>query len=328
MTKKTIRVAVTGAAGQIGYALLFRMASGEMFGPDVKIELSLLELEQALPALQGVVMELEDCAYPTLKGVSVFSDARKAFQGADWAFLVGSIPRKAGMERKDLLTINGKIFVEQGRALEESANTDCKILVVGNPCNTNAYIAKTIAKRLPAKNFFALMMLDQNRAVAHLAYKAGVAVEEVKKVIVWGNHSATQYPDFQNGTIAGQPIEKAISDRRWLENDFMEKIQKRGAEIIQKRGVSSAASAAQAIIDTVKKLAAQETAQDPFSVAVVSDGSYGIDEGLIFGFPVEIKGRGWQIQPGHSLDVFARQKVKITLDELRMEQQTVKEIIK
>jgi malate dehydrogenase len=325
--KKTIRVAVTGAAGQIGYALIFRLASGEMFGRDTEIELNLLELEHALPALSGVQMELDDCAFPWVKAIKISSDPRVAFEGIDWALLVGSVPRKAGMERKDLLTINGKIFIEQGKALDDVAKPKCKVLVVGNPCNTNAYIAKTVAKKIPPHHFFALMMLDQNRAVAQLAQKAGVNVSAVKNVIVWGNHSATQYPDFLNGTISGSPIEQFIKDRNWLETEFIEKIQKRGAEIIQKRGVSSAGSAAQAIIDTVRKVSNLDKIQEPFSLGMVSDGSYGIDEGLIFGFPVRSDGKIWKIEKGYKFDDFAKKKIATTEEELKTERMIVQSLL-
>lgn len=325
--KKTVRVAVTGAAGQIGYALLFRIASGEMFGRDTEIELHLLELEQALPALSGVCMEIEDGAFPRVKAIKISSDPRVVFDGADWALLVGSVPRKAGMERKDLLTINGKIFVEQGKALDAVAKKDCKVLVVGNPCNTNAFIAKMSAKTIPAKNFFALMMLDQNRARAQLARKAGVNISAVNNVIVWGNHSATQYPDFLNGTINEAPIEQVIKDRKWLETEFLEKIQKRGAEIIQKRGVSSAGSAAQAILDTVRKVENLDKSEETFSLGVVSDGSYGIEEGLIFGFPVKSNGKTWKIEQGYKIDDFAKKKMAITEEELKTERDIVRQIL-
>jgi len=325
--RKSVRVAVTGAAGQIGYALLFRLASGEVFGPDTDVHLNLLELEQALPALSGVAMELEDGAFPLLKSVTTSSLAREAFRDADWALLVGSVPRKAGMERKDLLTINGKIFVDQGRALDEVAQKHCKVLIVGNPCNTNAYIAKESCRRIPPQNFFALMMLDQNRAVAQLAQKAGVGVGAVKNVIVFGNHSATQYPDFLNGTIESRPILEVITDRGWLETIFIEKVQKRGAEIIQKRGLSSAASAAQAIVQSVRKIENGDSSKEPFSLAAVSDGSYGVDAGLVFGFPVVVSGGVAQIIRDYRLDDFSREKIARTLNELREERAVVRETI-
>ena len=254
MANKSLRVTVTGPAGQIGYALLFRIASGQMFGDDTEIHLSLLELESSLPALKGVTMELQDCAAPLLKSITQTSDPNVAFKDADWALLIGSIPRKAGMERGDLLKVNGKIFIEQGRAISGNAKPTCKVLVVGNPCNTNAYIAKRSAKNIPEKNFFAMTMLDQNRAVAQMAEKAGANVTEVQHVAIWGNHSSTQYPDFYNALINGKPATEVIKDEQWLKTTFIETVQKRGAEIIKSRGLSSAASAANAVIDTVRAL--------------------------------------------------------------------------
>lgn len=325
---RIIKVAVTGAAGQIGYALLFRIASGGMFGPGTKVELSLLELEGALGALQGVVMELEDCAFPLLKKVTVTADPIVAFADADWALLVGSIPRKAGMERGDLLKVNAGVFVQQGHALSESANKSCKVLVVGNPCNTNAFIAKECAKRLEPRNFFAMTMLDQNRAVAQLAMKAGVGPEEVSSLAIWGNHSATQFPDFFHARIKGQPAPEMIKDDLWLQGAFIETVQKRGAEIIKARGFSSAASAANAIIESVKAVE-NPTPQGTYSsLAVVSDGSYGISAGLVFGFPIRSDGTDWQIVKNIEHSDFAREKIKTTLQELNEECQQVKGIIR
>ena len=327
MTKNRIKVAITGAAGQIGYALIFRIAAGEMFGKETEIDLNLLELAAALPALLGVVMELEDCAFPLLKSVAITSDAATAFKDADWALLVGSVPRKAGMERGDLLKINGGIFIQQGQALSSFAKKDCKILVVGNPCNTNAYIAKTAAKNIPPENFFAMTMLDQNRAVAQLAQKAQAPTTDVKNVAIWGNHSATQYPDFYNAVIQGRPVTAVISDEQWLKTAFLETVQKRGAEIIKARGFSSAASAANAVMDTVRNLISPTKNGEFFSVAVSSDESYSIPAGLMFGFPVRSDGKKWEIVKGLSLADFAKEKIAVTLKELEEEREAVKGLL-
>ena len=318
-----VKVAVTGAAGQIGYALLFRIASGSMFGATIPVELSLLELEGALPALKGVVMELEDCAFPLLKNVTISSDPVVAFKDCDWALLIGSVPRKAGMERGDLLKINAGVFLTQGRALAQSAKADCKVLVVGNPCNTNAFIARECAKKLDPRNFFAMTMLDQNRAVVQLALKAGVGVDAVSNVAIWGNHSATQFPDFRHALVGGRPAEAVIRDDDWLKGPFIDIVQKRGAQVIQARGMSSAASAANAVVDTVRSLGTPTPAGRFFSVAVTSDGSYGVTPGLVFGFPVRSNGRDWQIVPGITHDAFARDKINVTLNELSAEKEQV-----
>lgn len=320
---KSVRVAVTGAAGQIGYALLFRIASGEMFGKETKVHLNLLELEQALPALEGVKMELDDCAFPLLESITTTSDMNVAFKDIDWALLVGSVPRKAGMERGDLLNINGGIFTKQGKALDENAKESCKVLVVGNPCNTNALIAKSVCKRLSSKNFFAMTMLDQKRAVSQLAEKAGIHNTAVKNVAIWGNHSATQYPDFYNATINGKKANEVISDEAWLKDDFLKTVQQRGAAIIKARGLSSAASAANAAIETVKEIVNPTPAGEWFSVAVESDGSYGIPEGLMFGFPVKSNGETWEIVQGLTHNDFANEKVQATLKELLEEKEAV-----
>lgn len=322
-----IKVAVTGAAGQIGYALVFRIASGEMFGPNTEVELSLLELEAALPALSGVVMELEDCAFPLLKSVTATADLNVAFKDADWALLVGSVPRKAGMERADLLKINGGIFIAQGKALDASAKPSCRVLVIGNPCNTNAFIAKSVVKNIPAQNFFAMTMLDQNRATAQLAQKAAAGVSAVKKIAVWGNHSPTMYPDFENAAIGGKPLLQVIHDEAWLKNTFLDTVQKRGAAIIKARGASSAASAANAVIDTVKNLTRPTPAGDFFSVAVNSDGSYGFEKGLMFSYPVRTDGKKWEIVQGLSHSAFAKEKLKATEDELKSERDAVKQLL-
>lgn len=328
MSKQSVRVAVTGAAGQIGYALLFRLASGEVFGADVQVHLQLLELTHALNALEGVRMELEDCAFPNLASITCTDQAEVAFKDADWALLVGSVPRKDGMERKDLLNINGGIFIGQGKAIDAHASENCKILVVGNPCNTNAWIAKAVSKRIPAKNFFAMTMLDQNRAASQLANKAGAHVSEVKNVVIWGNHSATQYPNFFDGSVQGEAITAKIQDANWLKEDFIKTVQQRGAAIIKARGASSAASAANAAIDTVKNLINPTPAGEYFSVAVSSDGSYDIPEGLMFSFPIRSDGENWEIVQGIELNDFSQEKVNATKQELLDEQAAVQELVK
>jgi malate dehydrogenase len=323
---KRVKVAVTGAAGQIGYALLFRIAAGEMFGNDTQVDLSLLELEKALPALAGVVMELDDCAFGLLNSVSISADPGTAFKNIDWALLVGSVPRKEGMERGDLLKINGSVFTVQGQALSTHAKPDCKVLVVGNPCNTNAFIAKSVCKNIPAKNFFAMTMLDEKRARAQLAQKASVAVNQVKNIAIWGNHSATQYPDFYNATINGRPVTERITDEAWLKGAFIETVQKRGAAIIKARGFSSAASAANAVIDTVRNILTPTPAGEFFSAAVSSDGSYGVEPGIMFGFPLRSNGSECSIVTGLKHNEFAQTKIKATLDELLAEKEAVKHL--
>lgn len=321
-----IKVAVTGAAGQIGYSLLFRIASGEMFGPQTAVDLSLIEVPEALSAAAGVIMELQDCAFPLLKNVYATDCLKDGFDGVDWALLVGSVPRKAGMERNDLLKINGGIFIEQGKALDVSAKKTCKVLVVGNPCNTNAFILKTACQRISGKNIFAMTLLDQNRAAAQLALKAGLGVEAVSHIAVWGNHSATQYPDFYHARIQGRPALDMIQDERWLQEDFVAAVQKRGAAVIEARGRSSAASAANAIVGTVQKIIHPTPEGEFFSLAVSSDGSYGIEEGLIFSFPVRSDGKTWQIVQGLTLNDFAKKKIASTAAELRMERDAVQKI--
>lgn len=321
---KSVRVAVTGSAGQIGYALLFRIASGQMFGSDTEVHLQLLELEAALPSLQGVIMELDDCAFPLLASVSATADPAVAFKDVDWALLVGSVPRKAGMERGDLLKINGKIFIGQGKALSENAKPTCKVFVVGNPCNTNAYIAKHSAKNIPAQNFFAMTMLDQNRAITQLAKKAGVPTAAVSNVAIWGNHSATQFPDFYHATISGKPVVDVIRDEAWLKTTFIETVQKRGAEVIKARGASSAASAANAVVDTVRNLITPTPPGQYFSVAVSSDGSYGIEKGVMFSFPIRSNGQGkWEIVQGLNQSEFSKEKIATTYAELISEKEIV-----
>ena len=327
MPKKQIKVAVTGAAGAIGYALIFRVASGQMFGEDTDIHLSLLELETVLPALKGVMMELDDCAFPLLKSVSISSDPRISFKGCDWALLIGSVPRKEGMERSDLLKINGRVFVEQGKALSDSAKPTCKVLVVGNPCNTNAYIAKESCKNIPAQNFFAMTMLDQNRAYAQIAQKAKVDITEIGHLAIWGNHSTTQFPDFYHTTIGNKLAIDVINDENWFKKEFLETVQKRGAAVIKARGASSAASAANAVIDTVRALIRPTPKGELFSVAAVSDGSYGVNEGLVFGFPVRSDGKNWSIVQNIKHNVYTADKIALTKEELLSERDAVKGLL-
>jgi len=327
MSKKSVKVAVTGAAGQIGYALLFRIASGQMFGKDTEVHLSLLELESALEALRGVGMELDDCAFPLLKSITQTADLSLAFKDVDWALLVGSVPRKEGMERGDLLKINGGIFTEQGKAISENSKATCKVLVIGNPCNTNAFIAKAVAKNIPERNFFAMTMLDQNRAITQLAQKSGADITQVKNLAIWGNHSATQYPDFYHATISGEPAQGKIGDDPWLKGTFIEAVQKRGAAIIKARGLSSAASAANAVVDTVIALTTPTPQGEYFSAAVSSDGSYGVEKGLMFGYPVRSNGTDWEIVQGIEHNEFAQEKINITHQELKDERDAVKELV-
>jgi len=320
-----VHVTVTGAAGQIGYSLLFRIASGQMLGPNTPVVLRLLEIEPAMKALEGVVMELDDCAFPLLAGIEATSDLNKAFDGTNWALLVGSIPRKAGMERGDLLNVNGGIFKPQGQAIAANAASDVRTLVVGNPCNTNCLIARSNAPEVPADRWFAMTRLDQNRAETQLAKKAGIAVKDVKNLAIWGNHSATQFPDFANATLEGKKTLDVISDSAWLQGDFITTVQKRGAAIIEARGASSAASAANAAIDTVASLVNATAADDCVSVAVTSNGEYGVPEGLTFGFPVQADGQGGhKVKEGFDIDEFAKDRIKVTTDELIAERDEVR----
>jgi len=322
-----VHVTVTGAAGQIGYQLLFRIASGQLFGPDTPVVLRLLEIEPAMKALEGVVMELDDCAYPLLAGIEATSDLNVAFTNTNWALLVGSVPRKAGMERGDLLKVNGGIFKPQGQAIAENAASDVRILVVGNPCNTNCLIARSHATDVDADRWFAMTRLDQNRAESQLAKRAGVPVKDVKNVAIWGNHSATQFPDFANATINGTKVPDVIDDHDWLRGEFITTVQKRGAAIIEARGQSSAASAANAAIDTVVSLVQPTANDDCASVAVSSHGEYGIPEGLTFGFPVTSDGNGsWRVKEGFDVDDFAKDRIKVTTDELLSERDEVRSL--
>ncbi|MBV9468084.1 MAG: malate dehydrogenase [Abitibacteriaceae bacterium] len=322
-----VRVAITGAAGQIGYALAFRIASGQMFGAETPVILHLIEIPPAAQALQGVVMELEDCAFPLLKGVVPTTDLNTGFKGVNWSLLIGSVPRKQGMERKDLLGINGKIFVEQGRAIQQNAAADARILVVGNPCNTNCLIAMNNARDIPKDRWFAMTRLDENRAKTQLAQKAGVDTTAVDRIAIWGNHSATQYPDFTNARINGKPVTQTIAHRAWLETDFIKTVQQRGAEIIKARGMSSAGSAANAIVDSVVSIITPTPGDDWHSLAIATEGSYNIPEGLIVSFPVRSDGSKVSVVQGVSLDEFSRQKVDASVAELQEEKSMVVELL-
>jgi malate dehydrogenase len=326
---RTVKVAVTGAAGQIGYALLPRLASGAVFGPDVRVSLHLLEITPALKALEGVVMELDDCAFPLLDEVVVTDNAETAFDGINWALLVGSKPRGKGMERGDLIKENGPIFVGQGKALARAAD-DLRVLVVGNPANTNCLIAMRNAAQggVPKERFHAMTRLDENRAQAQLAKKAGVKVADVTNMAIWGNHSATQYPDAENALINGRPVPDVIGHISWLREDFIKIVQQRGAAVIEARGMSSAASAANAALDHVMSMEGATAAGDFFSAGVVSDGSYGVEEGLIFSFPVRSDGKGnWQIVQGLELSDFARAKIAATEAELKEERAVIADLL-
>ncbi len=325
--KSPIKVTVTGAAGQIGYSLLFRIASGEMFGPDQPITLHLIEIPAALGALEGVVMELHDCAFPLLQSVLPTADLDEGFRDINWALLVGSIPRKAGMERKDLLGINGKIFVGQGEAIQRNASADVRVLVVGNPCNTNCLIAMNNASEIPRDRWFAMTRLDENRARAQLAHKAGVEITRVTNMTIWGNHSATQYPDFYNAKIDNRPAHEVIADEKWLQGEFISTVQQRGAAIIKARGLSSAGSAANAVVDTVRFLINDTPANDWHSVAVCSDGSYNVEKDLISSFPVRVRAGKWEIVQKLPINEFSRDKIDKSVAELKEEKSMVNDLI-
>jgi malate dehydrogenase len=325
--KRPLRVAVTGAAGQIGYSLLFRIASGEMLGKDQPVILQLLDITPALPALKGVVMELDDCAFPLLQSIVATDDPKVAFKDVDVALLVGARPRSKGMERKDLLEANGAIFTTQGRALSEVASRDVKVLVVGNPANTNCYIAMRNAKELKPTNFSAMMRLDHNRALTQIAQKVGKPVTSVRKMTVWGNHSATQYPDIFSVEVDGQKAAAIINDQNWLEKDFIPTIQQRGAAIIQARGLSSAASAANAAMDHVRDWVHGTPAGDWVSMGIPSDGTYGIPEGVIYGYPVICKNGSYEIVKGIDISDFSRGRMEATLKELQEERDAVKHLL-
>lgn len=323
-----VRVAVTGAAGQVAYSLLPRLASGEVFGQQTQVILHLLEIPQALPALEGVALELDDLGSPCLKDVVITDDPQRAFRDCNWAILVGAFPRKQGMERKDLLGINGKIFVGQGQAIAKNAASDVRIVVVGNPCNTNCLVAYRNGREVPAERWTALTRLDHNRAVNALAKKAGVSNSDVTCMTIWGNHSSTQYPDFSNARIQGRPVPEVITDRQWLETVFVPQNQNRGAAVIKARGASSAMSAAHGTIDHIKSLLQPTRENDWVSACLVSQGEYGVPKGLVFGYPVRSRGDGiYYVVNGLKLDAFGEAAFKKTLQELLEEQEAVKDLL-
>ena len=322
-----IHVTITGAAGQIGYALVHRVASGQLLGADQPIVLRLLEIEPAMTALEGVVMEIEDGAHALVEGIEATSDLTHAFDGASWCLLVGSVPRKAGMERSDLLEVNGGIFKPQGEAINAHAANDVRVLVVGNPCNTNCLIARSNAPDVPVDRWFAMTRLDENRAKSQVAHKAGVPVRDVTNMAIWGNHSTTQFPDFFHALAGGKPVPDVVTDRDWLEGEFIETVQKRGAAVIEARGASSAASAAHAAIDSVVSVRVPTPEGDWHSLAVASRGEYGIPEGLQFGFPVRSNGASWEVVEGLEHNDFAQAKIKVTTDELLAEREDVRSLL-
>jgi len=324
-----IHVAITGAAGQIGYAMTFRIASGEVFGAHRPVVLHLIEVPPVMPQLDGVHMELDDCAFPALAGVQKYDSEHleQAMADCNWVLLVGSIPRKQGMERGDLIRINGPIFTSTGKAIQAAAAKDVRVVVVGNPCNTNCLIAMSHAPNVPRDRWFAMTRLDQNRAVAQLAQKAGRPVTSVSNLAIWGNHSATQFPDFVNAKIDGKPATEVITDHAWLKGDFISTVQQRGAAVIKARGASSAASAANACLDTVKSLITPTPAGSCISAAVCSDGSYGIETGLICGLPLTSNGEQWRVASGFQIDDFSRGQIDKTVAELKQERDTVKDLL-
>lgn len=323
MTDTPVRVAVTGAAGQIGYALLFRVASGQLLGPDTPIALSLLEIPDAMKVVEAVLMELDDCAFPQLESVDITDDVDRAFDGANVALLVGARPRSKGMERSDLLEANGAIFKPQGRALNEHAASDIRVLVVGNPANTNCLIARRNAPDIPAERFTSMMRLDHDRAIAQVAKKAGVPVRDVTNMTIWGNHSPTQYPDIFHAKVNGQNAAELIGDQRWLEEDFIPTVQRRGAAVIEARGGSSAASAANAAVEHVHDWTLGTPSGDWVSMGVPSDGSYGVEEGLICGFPVTCSNGSYEIVQGLDVNDFSRARIDASVEELKTERETV-----
>ena len=320
-----VRVAVTGAAGQIGYAILFRVASGQMLGPGTPVALSLLEIPDAVKAAEGTAMELDDCAFPLLRSIDIYDDPNEAFDGTNIALLIGARPRTKGMERADLLEANGKIFEPQGKALNDNAADDIKVLVVGNPANTNCLIARSHAPDIPSERFTAMTRLDHNRALTQLAKKVGAPVTDITNMAVWGNHSPTMYPDLFNAKVNGEIAAEKVNDQDWIENDFLPTVGKRGAAVIEARGASSAASAANAAIDHVHDWVSG-TSGEWVSMAVVSDGSYDVDEGLVSSFPVTCEGGDWSIVEGVELNDFSKEKIGMTVDELRGERDSVKEL--
>lgn len=327
VSESTLTVALSGAAGQAGYPLSFRIARGDVFGPEQRIRLQMLELDNAMRRLESVAMELEDCAFPTLAGIEISSDPRSAYRDADWALLLGAARREKGMERNDLLRVNGKIFKEHGQALAKEAGSDVRVLVVGNPCNTNCLIARTNAPEIPADRWFAMMRLDQNRATAILAKKAGAEVRDVSGVVVWGNHSSTLYPDIENARIGIQSAREVIKDDGWVRREYVSTVQQRGAAIIEYRGASSAASAAEAVVDSVRSIY-QGTGSDGYtSVAVVSQGEYSVPPGLQFGFPVRVHSGEWSVVEDLQISEFSRQMLSVTADELIRERDASRELL-
>lgn len=326
MSASPVKVAVTGAAGQIGYAILFRIASGQLLGPDTPVHLSLLEIPAAVRAAEGTAMELDDCAFPLLSGVDIYDDPKQAFDGVNLALLVGARPRSKGMERSDLLEANGGIFKPQGQALSDGAAPDVKVLVVGNPANTNCLIAQSNAPDIPRERFTAMMRLDHNRAIAQLAAKVGTKVSEITNMTIWGNHSATQYPDIVHAKAGGRNAAEAVNDQQWVENDFIPTVQKRGAAIIDARGASSAASAANAAVDHVHDWVLGTPGGDWVSIAIPSDGSYGIEEGIFCGHPCTCSGGEYEIVQGLEIDEFSRARIDATVAELREERDAVKQL--
>lgn len=323
-----IRIAVTGAGGQIGYATIFRLASGAVFGADQPISLRLLEVTPALPSLQGTIMELDDCAFSTLADVAATDQATEAFEGADWVIFIGGMPRKDGMTRADLIRANGPIFTSQGQAINDAAGPNVRVLTVANPCNTNALIARSHAPKVPADRWFAMTRLDQNRAATQIARKAGVPVGQVTNMTIWGNHSDTQYPDFKNAKIGGKPATEVITDAPWFTETFVPTVAKRGAAVIKARGGSSAASAANAAIDGIKSVVTPTPQADWFSAGVVSDGSYGVPAGLIYSFPLRTEdGQSWSIVQGLLIDDDARQRIDASAQELVAERDAVKDLL-
>ena len=327
MARPPLHVTVTGAAGQIGYALVHRIADGQLLGADQPVVLRLLEIEPALPALDGVVMELEDGAHPLLEGVVATADLAQAFDGSSWCLLVGSVPRKAGMERRDLLSVNGGIFRPQGQAINDHAASDVRILVVGNPCNTNCLIARSNAPDVPSDRWFAMTRLDENRAKSQLAHKAGVPTRAVTNLAIWGNHSATQFPDYAHARIDGKPLPDVITDTGWLQGEFLSTVQQRGAAVIAARGASSAASAAHAALNSVQSVVRPTPDGDWHSLAVVSRGEYGIPEGLQFGYPIRSDGRAWSVVEGIEHDAFAADRIRVSTDELAEERDEVRSLL-
>jgi malate dehydrogenase len=321
-----VRVTVTGAAGQIGYAILFRIAAGEMLGEDTPVELRMLEIPDAISAAEGTAMELDDCAFPLLDKIDISADPNEAFDGCNVALLIGARPRGKGMERSDLLEANGGIFKPQGEAINAHAADDVKVLVVGNPANTNCLIARAHAPDVPAERFTAMTRLDHNRAIAQLANKLGVGVEAITRMTIWGNHSTTQYPDITHAEVNGKPAWNEVDDEAWVAEEFIPRVAKRGAEVIEARGASSAASAANAAIDHVRDWVRGTPSDDWVSMSVASDGSYGVDEGLISGFPCNCSGGEWEIVEGLEIDEFSRQRIDASVDELKEERDAVSEL--